>query len=162
MKRVWIYPGSFDPFTLGHKNVAMRAARLCDELIVSVMVNRAKQGVFSEEERVDMARKTLRGVPGVRVISDDGLLVKLMQREGALAVVRGLRSESDFRFEAELYAANKLLDQKYEVLLFPCRPDLAFTSSSIVREVASFNGDISGMVDAQIVDQIRQKLEKKR
>ncbi len=159
--KVWIYPGSFDPFTLGHVNVARRAAALCDKLIVSVMINKKKQGAFSIDERVEMARKSLKGETNIEVIHYDGLLVDLMEEKGATAVVRGLRSESDYRYEAEMAAANSLLDPNYEAILFPCRPDLVFISSGIVREVASFGGDISGMVSEEIIDEVSAKLKNK-
>lgn len=159
--KVWIYPGSFDPFTLGHVNVAKRAAALCDKLIVSVMINKAKKGAFTIEERVEMTKKSLDNVPNIEVIHYDGLLVKLMKECGATAVVRGLRSESDYRYEAEMAAANSLLDPNYEAILFPCRPDLVFISSGIVREVASFGGDISSMVSENIVQEVCEKLRAK-
>lgn len=159
--KVWIYPGSFDPFTLGHVNVARRAAALCDKLIVSVMINKKKQGAFSIDERVEMARKSLKGETNIEVIHYDGLLVDLMKEKRATAVVRGLRSESDYRYEAEMAAANSLLDPNYEAILFPCRPDLVFISSGIVREVASFGGDISGMVSEEIIADVSAKLKNK-
>lgn len=159
--RVWIYPGSFDPFTLGHVNVAKRAAALCDELVVSVMVNKSKQAVFSAEERADMTARSLKGIPNIRVIHYGGLLVDLMKECGASAVVRGLRSESDYRYEAEMAAANVLLDPDYEAILFPCRPDLVYISSGIVREVASFGGNIRGMVSGEIADEVLRKLRRR-
>ena len=160
--RVLIYPGTFDPFTNGHFDIARRAARICDLLIVAILTNSSKQPYFSVADRVRMARLSLQGIPNITVESFGGLLVDLYRQKGACAVVRGLRSESDFRFEAEIAAANKLLLPEYETCLLPCRIDLAFTSSSIVREVASYGGDIYGMVPAPIIDMVRQKMEKKR
>ncbi len=157
---VFIYPGSFDPLTNGHVDIARRAARLCDELIVAVLTNTNKKAAFSTEERVLMARLALQPISNIRVERFDGLLVDFYRMNQARAVVRGLRSESDFRFEAEIAAANKLLLPEYETCLLPCRIDLAFTSSSIVREVASFGGDISGMVPAVILDRILKRLRK--
>jgi pantetheine-phosphate adenylyltransferase len=161
--RILIYPGTFDPFTNGHVDIAKRAARLCDRLIIAVLTNSGKQPAFSADERVRMAELAMQGVAGtdhITVESFDGLLVDLYRSRGASAVVRGLRSESDFRFEAEIAAANKLMLAEYETCLLPCRIDLAFTSSSIVREVASYGGDISGMVPAPILDLVRQRLSK--
>ncbi|MDO5733192.1 MAG: pantetheine-phosphate adenylyltransferase [Eubacteriales bacterium] len=155
----WIYPGSFDPFTLGHANIAERAARLCDQLYVSVLINHEKPGVFSRQERLELARKSLEAYENIHVILYEGLLIDLVKETQAACVVRGLRSESDFRYEAEMAAANRMLYPDYEVLLLPCRPDLAFTSSGIVREVARFGGDISSMVPAAIVEDVKQKFK---
>ncbi len=160
--RTMIYPGTFDPLTNGHLDIARRAVRLCDRLVVAVLINSAKQTAFSAAERADMVQIALQDLPAVHVVRFDGLLVDLYRREGACAVVRGLRSESDFRFEAEMAAANKLLLPAYETCLLPCRIDLAFTSSSIVREVASFGGDISGMVPAAIIGRIQGRFVGRR
>jgi|LFRM01.1.fsa_nt_gb pantetheine-phosphate adenylyltransferase len=158
--RTMIYPGTFDPMTNGHLDIARRALHLCDRLIIAVLNNSSKKTIFSVSERLNMAKTALEGLPGCHVMHYDGLLVDLFQKEQACAVIRGLRSESDFRFEAEMAAANKLLLPGYETCLLPCRSDLAFTSSSIVREVASYGGDISGMVPAEIIDVIREKFNR--
>ncbi len=157
---VFIYPGSFDPFTNGHFDIARRAAGLCDQLFVAVMVNSRKRYHFSAEERVDMARRVLKDIPNITVESYHGLLVDFFAAKKARAVVRGLRSESDFRFEAELAAANKLLLPAYETCLLPCRIDLAFNSSSIVREVAAYGGDITHMVPPVLAPLIMERLRK--
>jgi pantetheine-phosphate adenylyltransferase len=156
--RIFIYPGTFDPFTNGHVDIARRAAGLCDKLIVAVLSNNNKRPVFNTAERKQMAEDALIDLPSLEVVSYDGLLVDLYRELGASAVVRGLRSESDFRFEAEIAAANKLLLPQYETFLLPCRIDLAFTSSTIVKEVASYGGDISGMVPPMVKDRIIQRL----
>ncbi|HAL74048.1 MAG TPA: pantetheine-phosphate adenylyltransferase [Clostridiales bacterium] len=156
--RTLIYPGSFDPFTNGHVDIASRAARLCDRLYIAILTNSAKKQYFTAAERVKMAQLAMQDYPNVLVESYGGLLVDFYRMKNANAVVRGLRSESDFRFEAEIAAANKLLLPDYETCLLPCRIDLAFTSSSIVREVASYGGSIDGMVPASIADIIRRKL----
>ncbi|NLN45303.1 MAG: pantetheine-phosphate adenylyltransferase [Clostridiaceae bacterium] len=158
--RTFIYPGSFDPFTKGHADIARRAALLCDRLIVAVMTNKSKSPAFSTEDRVWMATECLKNVPGVSVSAFGGLLVNFYKENGATAVVRGLRSESDFRFEAELAAANKLLYPSFEMLLLPCRSDLTFTSSSIVREVATYGGDITNMVPDEIRSFVAEHLRR--
>lgn len=150
--RTLLFPGSFDPFSLGHLDIARRAAKLCDRLLVAVMNNRAKKLVFSEDERVEMAKTCLADLKGVAVISYSSLLVDLYRETGASAVVRGLRSESDFRNEAEMAAANKLLLPDYDVILLPCSADLSYTSSSIIKEVAHYGGDISRMVSPEIAE----------
>lgn len=159
---IMVYPGSFDPFTNGHLDIARRAAQLCDRLYVVVMHNAQKNPSFTAQERIEMAKLCLADQPNILIEGDDGLLVDFVKRKGASAVVRGLRSESDFRYEAEMAAANKLLYEDYEAILMPCRIDLAFTSSSIVREVAHYGGDITGMVPAVIKDRVMARLNQKR
>lgn len=160
--RTLIYPGTFDPLTNGHVDIARRAAKLCDRLIIAVLTNSTKKPAFSVDERLEMVRTALAGRESIEVTHFEGLLVDFYREVGACGVVRGLRSESDFRFEAEMAAANRLLNANFETILLPCRIDLAFTSSSIVREVASYGGNISGMVPTEIVPMILERLKKKR
>lgn len=160
--KVFIYPGTFDPFTNGHVDIARRACAICDKLYVAILTNSTKKVAFSVEERLEMAKTSLAGIDNIIIESFDGLLVDYFKIRNASAVVRGLRSESDFRYEAELCAANKLLYPKYEAVLLPCRMDLAFTSSTIVKEVASYGGDVSMMVSKDIAQFIRNKLCRKK
>jgi pantetheine-phosphate adenylyltransferase len=153
-----IFPGSFDPFSLGHADIAKRAAKLCDRLLVAVMLNRNKNPLFSIEERVEMVKLCLSDIPNVEVISYNHLLVDLFRESSACAVVRGLRSESDFRNEAEMSAANRLLLPDFDSILLLCRIDLVYTSSSIIKEVASYGGDISAMVSPEIVDFVKTRI----
>lgn len=160
--KVLLFPGSFDPFTRGHRDIARRAARVCDKLVVAVMENSAKTSLFSVEEREELVRLSLANYDNIEVISSSGLLVDLYKQLGCCAVVRGIRSESDFRYEAELALANRLLYDKYDCLLLPCRDDMSLISSSIVKEVGHYGGDISQMVPAEIVDIVKAKLMKGR
>ena len=160
--KTFIFPGSFDPFSLGHIDIARRASKLCDKLVVAIMINRAKNSLFTAEERVEMAKICLSDLPNVEVISRETLLVDLYRELGASAVVRGLRSESDFRYEAEMNAANTLMFPDYQVIFLPCRADLAFTSSSIIKEVAYYGGDISRMCVPEIEDMVHKKLLDKK
>jgi len=157
-----LFPGSFDPFTRGHRDIARRAARICDKLYVAVMHNDSKNHLFTPEERVFMAEESLKEYPNIEVIRSDGLTVDVFRETKANAVVRGIRSESDFRYEAEMALANRLLFSEYDVVLLPCRDDLSLISSSIVKEVGSYGGDISKMVPAPIVDFVNEKLKKGR
>ena len=157
-----LFPGSFDPFTRGHRDIARRAARVCDKLVVAVMENSAKASLFTAEEREELVRLSLANYDNIEVISSSGLLVDLYKQLGCCAVVRGIRSESDFRYEAELALANRLLYDKYDCLLLPCRDDMSLISSSIVKEVGHYGGDISQMVPAEIVDIVKAKLMKGR
>ena len=160
--KVLLFPGSFDPFTRGHRDIARRAARVCDKLVVAVMENSAKSTLFTAEEREELVRLSLANYDNIEVISSSGLLVDLYKQLGCCAVVRGIRSESDFRYEAELALANRLLYDKYDCLLLPCRDDMSLISSSIVKEVGHYGGDISQMVPAEIVDIVKAKLMKGR
>ena len=157
-----LFPGSFDPFTRGHRDIARRAAKICDKLYVVVMNNSKKNYLFSLDERVDMAKAVLAEYGNIEVLGSEGLLVDIFKDLGCNAVVRGIRSESDFRFEAEMALANRMLYSDYDVTLLPCRDDLSLISSSIVKEVGSYGGDISQMVPAQIVDMVNERLRKGR
>ena len=157
-----LFPGSFDPFTKGHRDIAKRAAKLCDKLYVVVMNNTSKSNVFTLDERVAMAKKVLGSGTNIEVIGSDGLLVDIFKDLGCNAVVRGIRSETDFRYEAEMALANKMLYPSYDVTLLPCRDDLSLISSSIVKEVGSLGGDISGMIPAEIVNEVTERLRKGR
>ena len=157
-----LFPGSFDPFTRGHRDIARRAAKICDKLYVVVMNNSKKDYLFSLDERVDMAKAVLAEYGNIEVLGSDGLLVDIFKDLGCNAVVRGIRSESDFRFEAEMALANRMLCSDYDVTLLPCRDDLSLISSSIVKEVGSYGRDISQMVPAQIVDMVNERLRKGR
>ena len=160
--KILLFPGSFDPFTRGHRDIARRAAKVCDKLYVAVMENKAKDALFSIEEREQLVRLSLANYDNIEVISSSGLLVDLYRQLGCCAVVRGIRSESDFRYEAELALANRLLCPDYDCLLLPCRDDMSLISSSIVKEVGHYGGDISKMVPAEIYDIVKEKLMKGR
>ena len=160
--KILLFPGSFDPFTRGHRDIARRASKVCDKLIVAVMENSAKTTLFSPEERVELIKLSLANYDNIEVISSSGLLVDLYKQLGCCAVVRGIRSESDFRYEAELALANRLLYPEYDCLLLPCRDDMSLISSSIVKEVGYYGGDISKMVPGEIVDKVKEKLMKGR
>lgn len=136
-------------------DIATRAAKLCAKLHIVVLINPAKRAAFSEDERVNMARLCLAQYDNIEVSSYNGLLVDFMRDRGLRVVVRGLRSESDFRFETELAATNILMYPDYETILLPSKTDYSFTSSSIVREVASYGGDISRMVPLEILELIQ-------
>ncbi|NJP40945.1 pantetheine-phosphate adenylyltransferase [Oscillospiraceae bacterium HV4-5-C5C] len=155
----FIYPGTFDPPTMGHLDIARRAAALCRNLYVVVLPNASKQACFSVEERVKMLQTCFEDLPNCTVDHYNGLLVDYVRLKQASAVVRGIRSESDLRYEQDMATANRLLYRDFEMLILLSRPDLAFTSSSIVREVGSFGGDISAMVPPAIVDFVSRRLK---
>ena len=160
--KIYLFPGTFDPFTRGHRDIARRASGLCDKLIVAVMENSAKKPVFTSQEREEMVRASISEYDNIEVIRSSGLLVDIYKDMGCCAVVIGIRSESDFRYEAELTLANRLLYPEYETVLIPCRDDLSLISSSIVKEVGHYGGDISKMVPAEIVDKVKNKLTERK
>ena len=155
---LWIYPGSFDPITLGHVDIIRRAAGHCDRLVVAVLVNVAKAGVFSVEERMEMIRSAIAGIPHVEVDAFSGLQVDYVRRMGADAVVRGLRTIGDFAAEQELDACNRKLYPDMETIFFMTSPAYTFVSSSAVREVGRFGGDLSGFVPGCIQEQVARRL----
>lgn len=139
-----------------------RAALLCDTLHVVILINPSKQAAFSVDERIEMTKLCVQKWSNIKVTAYQGLLVDYMRKNNLHVVVRGLRSESDFRFETELAATNSLMYEGYETVLLPCKTDFSFTSSSIVREVASYGGDISKMVPEEIIHLIKGRFARKQ
>ena len=148
-----IYAGSFSPPTLGHMYIIRRAAGLFDELVVAVLSQSAKQYLFSTEERLEMLRIITRDIPNVRVISDHGLLVDVVKREGADVIVRGLRSSEDLLFELQVGEANRQIGG-VETLFLGCQPEYSMISSTIVRDCASHGAPIDSMVPKEIIGKI--------
>ncbi|HLY29080.1 MAG TPA: pantetheine-phosphate adenylyltransferase [Aggregatilineales bacterium] len=145
-----VYPGSFDPAHYGHIDIATRAARVFDEVIVAVYARPAKHLVFTAEERVAMVKSSLQGVTNVRVAEYRGLTVDYVRQVGALAIIRGLRVFSDFELEFRMALANRRLAPEIEVVNFIADERHLFLSSSTVREIASLGGDVSTMVSPEV------------
>ncbi|MEC4294466.1 pantetheine-phosphate adenylyltransferase [Adlercreutzia shanghongiae] len=145
MKRA-LTPGTFDPITEGHLDVIRRAAQLVDEVIVSVAVSAGKGPLFSLEERVALAREATKDIPNVRVEPFDELLVDFARRMEAQAVVKGLRAITDFEYEFQMTAMNYQLDKNLETVFIMSTPQHMYLSSSVVREIASWGGDVSQFV----------------
>lgn len=148
-----IYAGSFSPPTLGHMNIIRRAAGIFDELVIAVLSQAAKQYLFSPEERMEMLKIITRDIPNVRVISDHGLLVDVVKREGADVIVRGLRSSEDLLFELQVGEANRQIGG-VETLFLGCQPEYSMISSTIVRDCASHGAPIDRMVPKEIIEKI--------
>ena len=159
MKRA-IYPGSFDPVTFGHIDIIKRASEIFDELIVSVLDNKAKHSLFSKDERVKMLEEVTKDLPNVSVSSYDGLLVDCAQECGANVVIRGLRAITDFEFELQLAQTNRKLLDTVDTVFLTTNLDYAYLSSSTVKEVASFGGDISKFVPEFVARNIYDKYNK--
>ena len=153
-----IYPGSFDPVTLGHLDIIRRASRTVNELIVGVLNNGGKTPLFTAEERVEMLREVTKDIPNVKVMAFSGLLVDFARHTDSTVVVRGLRAISDFDYELQMAQTNRSLCSEVDTLFFATELNYAYISSTIVKEVASYGGDISGFVPPLIADQVYDKI----
>ena len=151
MKRTAVYSGTFDPVTLGHEDVARRAAGLFDAVIVAVAIAHHKTTRFSLAQRIELVQQSLADVPNVRVLPFDGLIMDFCRAEGATAVVRGIRNITDFDYEAQMAAMNRKLNPQVETLFLLPQAELQCISSTLVREIAKLGGDVSGMV-SRVVD----------
>lgn len=158
-ERIGIYPGSFDPITRGHEDLIRRSLAFVDRVVVAVAVNLAKQPLFTLDERVALIKNT--GLdPRVDVRSFDGLLVDFAGSVGATVIVRGLRAVSDFEYEFQMALMNRNLAPQIETVFLVPAFDLTYLSSSLVREVARFGGDVSGLVSPAVQQALRKKLGK--
>jgi pantetheine-phosphate adenylyltransferase len=152
--RVYVYPGSFDPITNGHMDIIERSSKLCDKLIVAVLVNRSKKPVFSLEERVDLIKCSVKNIHNVEVESFSGLLIDYMRNKNAKVIIKGLRAVSDFEYELQMALLNKNLDSGIETLFMMTNINYSFLSSSSVRELAEHKGKIDGLVPECIKDRV--------
>lgn len=153
-----VYPGTFDPITLGHEDLVRRAAKLFDEVILGIADSRAKQPFFTVEERVAMAKTTLADCRNVKVISFSGLLMKFAQQHGATVVVRGLRAVSDFDYEFQLAGMNRDLYPGVETMFLTPGERYMFVSATIVREISILGGDVSKFVSAHVAGRLAAKI----
>ncbi len=152
-----VYPGSFDPCTNGHLDVIKRAAKVFDKVIVAVLSNSVKNPLFSAEERVELIKKAASDIPNIEVISFSGLLVDCMKNCGASVVIKGLRAVSDFEYEFQMALINRKLSPEFETLFIPTSTEYMFLSSSIVKEIASYNGDLTGLVHPDIIPAVKSR-----
>lgn len=160
--KVAIYPGSFDPVTFGHLDVIRRAASMFDELTVSVLNNTQKTPLFSVEERVRILEEVTKDLPNVKVMAFDGLLVEFAKQIGAKVIVRGLRAITDFEYELQMSQTNHKLEPEIETMFLTTSLEYSFLSSTTVKEVAAFGGDITQFVPELVVDKIEEKMKTKR
>ena len=156
-----IYPGSFDPVTNGHLDVIRRASGLVDELIVGVLNNKAKTPLFSVEERVKMLKEVTKELPGVKIVPFEGLLIDFAKEMSAKMVVRGLRAVTDFEYELQMAKTNHKLGEDIETVFLTTSLEYSYLSSTIVKEVAAFGGDISQFVPEHVEERIKSKITKK-
>ena len=160
MKRA-IYPGSFDPITFGHLDMIERSAKIVDELVIGVLNNSAKNSLFSVEERVSMIKEMTKDWKNVIVASFDGLLVDFMKQIQATIIIRGLRAVTDFEYELQIAQANHVQDSKIETIFLTTDLRYSYLSSTIVKEFASYGGDISNFVPGCFIDRIYEKYNNK-
>ncbi|SEP72362.1 Phosphopantetheine adenylyltransferase [Lachnospiraceae bacterium RM5] len=161
MKKIGIYPGSFDPVTKGHIDMIERAAKLFDVLYVAVLNNNSKSPLFSFNERVKMLEEITRDIPNVKVDSFEGLLVDYADKVGACTIVRGLRAVTDFEYEISMAQTNRTLNGKIDTVFLTTSPEYAYLSSSTVREVAMYGGDFRQFVPESVARCIDSKLKEK-
>ncbi|MPZ93312.1 MAG: pantetheine-phosphate adenylyltransferase [Propionibacteriales bacterium] len=152
-----VCPGSFDPVTNGHLDIVSRAASLFDEVTVAVLINNNKQGLFDVEERMEMLRETTKQFPNLVVDSFHGLLVDFCRERGIVAIVKGLRAVSDFDYELQMAQMNSSLAD-VETVFVPTSPEYSFLASSLVKEVAAFGGDVSGLVPEHVLPLLTARL----
>jgi len=157
MKKIAIYPGSFDPVTFGHLDIIERALKIFDGLIVSVFVSSFKKPMFTLEERVDMLKHIFKNERRVKIDCFNGLLVEYLRKKKINTVIRGLRAISDLEYEFQISAANRTLYKDIETIYFMPRQRYAYLSSSVVRDIAYFGGDVSKMVPSYVAEKIKEK-----
>lgn len=155
-----IYPGSFDPVTFGHLDIIERSSKMFDEVIIGVLCNSAKKSLFTVEERVDMIRKMTEKYDNVKVMSFEGLLIDFAKKVDATIIIRGLRAVTDFDYEIQIAQTNKVEYDKLETIFMATSLQYSYLSSTIVREFASYGGDISRFVPEEIVPLVEDKFKK--
>jgi pantetheine-phosphate adenylyltransferase len=159
MNHMAVYPGTFDPITLGHEDLARRASRLFDRVILAVADSRAKRPFFSLDERVEMARHVLQDLRNVEVLGFSGLLMQFVQDQGARVVVRGLRAVSDFEYEFQLAGMNRGMYPDVETVFLTPGEQFMFVSATIVREISVLGGDTSKFVPPYVRERLKDKIQ---
>lgn len=155
--KIGIYPGSFDPVTLGHIDIIERSSKLVDKLVIGVLINSSKSPLFSVEERVDLLKNVTSHIKNVEIVSYDGLLVDFAKERKADVIIRGLRAVTDFEYELQLAQTNKKLFPDVETIFLATNVNFAYLSSSVVREIARYGGDIKQFVPESIVQSVYDK-----
>lgn len=157
--KIAIYPGSFDPVTLGHLNIIKRAANCFDRLIVCVMVNSSKHGMFTPAERVELLRRATQRFPNVEVDFSDELLAAYARRRGAKVVVKGLRAVSDYEQEVQMAIINRKLNHNLETMFLASSEKYTYLSSTIVKEMARYGADLGEFIPREIVEDVEERLK---
>ncbi|MFZ7942183.1 MULTISPECIES: pantetheine-phosphate adenylyltransferase [Bacillaceae] len=160
MASIAVCPGSFDPITYGHLDIIRRGAKVFDRVYVSVMNNSAKNPLFSVEERIHLIEAVTKDLPNVKVDEHSGLLVDYAKAVNANAIIRGLRAVSDFEYEMQITSMNRVLNENIETFFIMTNNQYSFLSSSIVKEVAKYNGDISSLVPPIVEKELHKKFKR--
>lgn len=160
MRRIAIYPGSFDPVTNGHIDIAQRGLRLFDKIIVAILSNPVKDFLFTVEERIEMLESSFEEYPNIEVETFDGLLVEYAAKKKSTAILRGMRAVSDFEYEFQLALMNRKLNREVQSVFLMTSLRWIFTSSSIIKEAAQFGGDIKGMVPPIVNEKLKKKFNR--
>ena len=160
-EKIAVVPGSFDPITKGHLDIIKRAADIFDTVYVAVLNNSAKQSLFSIEERMALIAEVTESFPNVRIESSSGLLIDYAKAKNAKAIVRGLRAVSDFEYEMQITSMNRVLDESIETFFIMTKNQYSFLSSSIVKEVAKYGGNVSELVPAVVEPALKEKFNTK-
>ncbi len=159
-EKIAVCPGTFDPITNGHLDIIERAAKTFDVIFISVLKNANKKPLFSLEERIQLILDATKHLPNVRVESSEGLLVDYAKQKRATVVIRGLRAVTDFEYELQIAAMNRTLDAELETFFVMTNPKYSFLSSSMIREVASYNGDVGNLVPPNVNEALLAKYKK--
>ncbi len=152
--RIGVYPGSFDPVTLGHLDIIERGAKIVDKLIVGVLLNGMKNPMFSVEQRIQLLKEATKHLPNVEIRPFQGLLVDFLKQEGATEVIRGLRAVTDFEYELQMAQANRNLYPDMETVFLTTNVQYSFISSTIVKDILRHNGDVSHFVPQSVLEMI--------
>ena len=155
-----VYPGSFDPVTMGHLDIVERTSQIFDKVIIGVLNNRAKSPLFSVEERVNMLKEVTADLPNVEVQSFAGLLIDFVRKNEAQIIIRGLRAITDFEYELQMAQTNRVMAPEVDTLFLTTNLRYSYLSSSIVKEIAAGGGDISAFVHPYVAERMRMKLSK--
>ena len=156
--KIAIYPGSFDPVTCGHLNIIRRASRIFDKLIVCVMVNAGKNPMFSLEERVEMIKKVTTDLPNVEVDASASLLAEYAREKGSCVIVKGLRAGSDFENEFQMAMINRKINPALDTMFLTAEHEYMYMSSSMVKELAAYNVDLSGFLPEEIIPDFQKRI----
>jgi len=159
--RTAVYPGSFDPITLGHLDVISRGVKVFDKIIVGVLVNVDKNSLFNIEERVELIRRVTKDIPNVEVVSFEGLLIDFMKKYNAHVILKGLRAFSDFEYEFQMALMNNKLEPEVETLFMMTSAQYSYLSSTAVKQVAKFRGKLEGLVPDMVIPDIIKKINEK-
>jgi len=159
--KISVYPGSFDPITNGHLDIIKRASRMCDEVIVGVLINPEKRGLLTIDKRVELIERVTANIPNVSVESFSGLLINFMKEKSASIIVKGLRAVTDFEYELSMALMNNKLDPNIETVFMMTNAQFSFLSSSSIKQVAMFGGCMKGLIPDEIIPDVMSSINKK-